>query len=76
MKTVINLTTGKIVQEEFENLPRQAVSPCTPIRPVPDGYVSVFLVGPCRTIIPAFTRNPEPREKAAFRDCCGQTTGR
>lgn len=57
----------------FRIQPRPGVAPPTPITPMPDGHGSILLVGPCRTIIPACTRNPEPRQHAALRECCGQT---
>lgn len=61
---------------DFRLHPRQGVAPCTPIRQRPDGYGFASLVGPWGAINPAFTNNPEPRQKAASRDCCGQISGR
>lgn len=61
---------------DFRTHSRQGVTPYTPTRQRPDGYGSIFLLGPGRAIIPAFTSNPEPRQKATPRNCCDQNSGR
>lgn len=58
---------------DFRTHSRQGV---TPARQRPDGYGSIFLLGPGRAIFPAFPSNPEPRQKATPKNCCDQNSGR